>query len=141
MGHDFATATPLEFAESYIACTEKLDAAGANTLVSDQFTLIWAGETPQMTMSNAEQLVALTNIYDAEKAAGIKIRAADYLISQHAADFAVIKFTWAVENPKENGIKFSHVSYVIRREKAGWRIVFVMELGPGFDGSNQAEFA
>ncbi len=134
-------ATPLEFAERYAEFTESLDAAGANTLVSDQMTLIWAGDAPQTTLSHSEQLAALTDIYTAEKAAGKKLRAADYVVTQHSNDFAILKFTWEVQDPAEASINYAHTSYVIRRESKGWRLVYVMELAPGFGGPRQAKFS
>lgn len=138
---DMSPATPLEFAQRYIEFTENLDAASINTLVSDQMTLIRSNGSPQKTYSRSEQLVALTEIYKIEKDAGKKLRAADYTITQHSNDFAILKFTWEVYDPAEDSIAYAHTSYIIRREKNGWRLVFVMELAPGFGGSRQASFS
>lgn len=136
-------ATPLEFAQRYAEFTQAWDAAAINTLVSDQMTLIWAdaNDTPQKTLSHAQQLAVLSQMYTLEKASGKTIRPADYIITQHSDDFAVIKFTWDVRDPADNSITFAHTSYVIRREKEGWRLVYVMELAPGFGGDRQAKFA
>ena len=123
-------ATPLEFTELYKKFTEDLDAASVNTLVSEKMTIIWANGEPQTTYSREEQLATLTKMYEAEKAAGTRIRAADCIITQHARDFAVVKFTWATERPDQDGTNYAHVGYVIRREENGWRIVYVMEFGP-----------
>lgn len=136
-------ATPLEFAQRYAEFTQAWDAAAINTLVSDQMTLIWADahDTPQKTLSREQQLTILSQMYKLEKASGKTIRPADYIITQQSNDFAVIKFTWDVRDPADNSINFAHTSYVIRRETKGWRLVYVMELAPGFGGDHQAKFA
>lgn len=129
MDHDKSPATPLEWAKLYEQYTERLDAASVNTLVSAQFTLIWPGDKPQTTYTKAEQLETLSAMYTAEKAAGTKIRAADCTVTQLARDFALIKFTWITEKPRQDGPVYARVMYTLRHEGDGWRLVYCAELG------------
>lgn len=128
-GNYMQPATPLEFTELYRKFTEDLDAPSVNTLVSEKMTIIWANGEPQTTYSREEQLATLSKMYEAEKAADTRIRAADCIITQHARDFAVVKFTWAISRHDQEMPTYAHVGYVIRREAEGWRIVYVMEFG------------
>jgi len=126
----FSPATPQEFAALYGAASASYSAEAVASFYGD-VVISYAHTGTTRTMAGKEEQVSLlAAFYEGLEQRGItSLNLTDYAVTEVSNEFAFSRMRWELAEA-DGTVKNTVMStYVLRREKPGWRVVSILEMG------------